>query len=111
MPSHPRTSPCGGVTVARRCVPLLALMPFFTSLILETFLTPSVRAQAADGYIGARVLARTSETKLKVGSKVSATLTAGSVFRVEQVNGKWLWVDSGNIQGWVKQAHLVPFDQ
>jgi tetratricopeptide (TPR) repeat protein len=97
--------------VARRRVPFLALAPFLTSLALVTIPTPRVHAQVTDGYVGTRVFARTSGTKLKVGPKVSARLTAGSVFKVEQVNGEWLWVDSGNIQGWVKHADVVPLDQ
>ena len=36
---------------------------------------------------------------------------AGSVFRVDRVRGDWLWVDSGNIRGWVKKDAVVPFDQ
>ena len=68
-------------------------------------------AQSADPWVGAKVMARASGTRLKVGARVSATLNAGSVFRVERVNGDWLWVDSGNIRGWVKKADIVGFDQ
>jgi tetratricopeptide (TPR) repeat protein len=68
-------------------------------------------AQGSDPWEGVRVMARVSGTKLKVGPAVSATLNAGSVFRVDRVSGDWLWVDSGNIRGWVKKADVVPFDQ
>ena len=68
-------------------------------------------AWAADEWVGARVMAKTSQTKLTVGTKVSATLNAGSVFRVDRVNGDWLWVDSGNIQGWVKKTDVVVFEE
>jgi tetratricopeptide (TPR) repeat protein len=87
------------------CLVALLLALFFVTLAREA------RAQTADNWLGARVMAKTSDTKLKVGSKVSATLNAGSVFRVDRVNGDWLWVDSGNIQGWVKKGDVVLFEQ
>jgi tetratricopeptide (TPR) repeat protein len=74
----------------------------------------AVRAQdtvAADTWVGVRVMARASGTKLKIGSEVTALLNAGSVFRIDKVRGDWLWVDSGNIRGWVKKDAVIPFDQ
>jgi tetratricopeptide (TPR) repeat protein len=80
-------------------------------VLLPTVVADPARAQGSDAWVGARVLARESETRLKVGAKVLATLNAGSVFRVERAEGAWLWVDSGNIRGWVKKADVVPFEQ
>jgi tetratricopeptide (TPR) repeat protein len=92
--------------------------PLSTHLILSVvtvFLmsAPDGRSfgQGADPWVGARVMTRGTEAKLKIGSKVLATLTAGSVFRVDRVQGDWLWVDSGNIQGWVKKDDVVPSEQ
>ncbi|MFO0909334.1 MAG: hypothetical protein U0794_13445 [Isosphaeraceae bacterium] len=59
---------------------------------------------------GDRVMTLESGTRLKVESEVTATLSAGSVFRVERVKGKWVWIDSGNVRGWVKAEALVPFE-
>jgi tetratricopeptide (TPR) repeat protein len=56
-------------------------------------------------------MARASQTPLKVGAKVTASLNAGSVFRIERVNGDWLWVDSGNIRGWVNKSDVVALDE
>jgi tetratricopeptide (TPR) repeat protein len=91
--------------------PVTTLVPVLALLAAGTVVSGRGAARAADTWIGARVMARTSETPLKVGPKVSATLNVGSVFRVERVSGDWLWVDSGNIRGWVKTADVVPFDQ
>ncbi len=57
-----------------------------------------------------KVMARTSGTPLRIGEKITATLNAGSVFRVERREGEWLWIDSGGIQGWVKSAGVVGID-
>jgi tetratricopeptide (TPR) repeat protein len=112
MSNPARTSPFGDAAVARRRPrprprpSFLALVPFLTLLVA----TPA-QAQTAETWVGARVMCRTSRATLKVGPKVSATITAGSVFRVDRVSGEWLWVDSGNIQGWVKKADVVACDQ
>jgi tetratricopeptide (TPR) repeat protein len=67
--------------------------------------------QADESWLGVRVMARASGTKLKIGSEVTALLNAGSVFRTDRVRGDWLWVDSGSVRGWVKKDAVVPFDQ
>jgi tetratricopeptide (TPR) repeat protein len=68
-------------------------------------------AEGVDAWVGARVMARASDTPLKVEAKVLATLNAGSVFRVDRAQGDWLWVDSGNLRGWVKKSAVVRFDR
>jgi len=69
------------------------------------------RGQEVDPWVGARVMARTSEARLRVGDRVLATLSAGSTFPVKRVRADWLWVDAGNLQGWVKKADVVAADQ
>lgn len=66
---------------------------------------------AGDGWVGARVMARTSGARLKIASEVTAVLNAGSVFRIDRARGDWLWVDTGNIRGWIKKDAVVPFEQ
>lgn len=104
------TAPPGGAAVGRR-----AGTPASTTvlaLLVGCLLSASGRGEGpeADPWVGARVMARSSQTPVKVGAKVTATLNAGSVFRVERASGAWLWVDSGNIRGWVKKADVVGFD-
>ena len=93
---------------------VVVAVPRLLAIALTTIVATTggeAKAQGTDAWSGARVMARVSETKLKVGETVSARLNAGSVFRVDRVNGDWLWVDSGNIRGWVKKADVVAFDQ
>lgn len=99
--------------VARFVTGFRPVLPGLCLAFLLT-LTPAVPAQeapAGDSWVGVRVMARASGTRLKVGSEVTALLNAGSVFRIDRVRGDWLWVDSGNIRGWVKKDAVVPFDQ
>jgi tetratricopeptide (TPR) repeat protein len=91
---------------SRAILPALALLVAGAVTRSET----SARAAGADPWVGARVMARSSETRLKVGARVTARLNAGSVFRVDRAQGEWLWVDSGNIRGWVKKADVVALD-
>lgn len=87
------------------------LVPVLAVLAADVAAASRAAAQVYDPWVGARVVARGSDTKLKVGPRVSATLNAGSVFRVDRVQGDWLWVDSGNISGWLKKADVVPFEK
>jgi tetratricopeptide (TPR) repeat protein len=76
-----------------------------------TALGGRVLGDSADSWLGARVMARASDTRLRVGAEVRATLNAGSAFRVDRVQGEWLWVDAGAVRGWVKRTDVVPADR
>jgi tetratricopeptide (TPR) repeat protein len=103
----------GDLAAYRRSVLPLVLIVGAT-MTMTTTAPPPARADdapRADAWESMRVMARVSGTRLKIGSEVTALLNAGSVFRIDRVRGDWLWVDSGNIRGWVKKDAVVPFDR
>ena len=74
---------------------------------------PTVHAtQADDGWIGKRVVTRYSGFHLKIGSRAINPKVL-STYRVEQVNGPWLWLKpEGDTQsGWVPADQVVPLDE
>jgi tetratricopeptide (TPR) repeat protein len=110
MPHCMQPSPRRGGTISGR-FGLLEALALVLAVLAGDAAASRVRAEDVDQWVGARVMARGSETKLKIRAKVSAILNAGSVFRVERVKGDWLWVDSGNIRGWAKKSDVVLFDE
>ena len=82
-------------------------------------------ARADDPWIGKRVFTQFG-TVLRVGNQVvddegrTTSLTVsgrdraiGRVYRVEQVNGEWLWLqhEKSGVAGWVKSAYVIPYEQ
>ncbi len=82
-------------------------------------------AQTKDPWIGKRVITHYG-TVLRVGNQVVDDETRGThlnvsgrdrklvrVYRVEQVNGNWLWLkaEKEGLAGWVQSAYVIPYDQ
>ena len=61
--------------------------------------------------VGARVIARSAETVLKVGSTVVASERLHRVYRVARRDGPWLWLVSGEVRGWARAEDVIPFDR
>jgi tetratricopeptide (TPR) repeat protein len=57
------------------------------------------------------VILRTSEIPLRVESEQRSIHQIHHVFRVEHVNGDWLWVVAGPHSGWVKRGDVLEWDE
>ena len=91
-----------------------------SQLIITIFTVSTVmfvaQARATEEPAGSKVgsdkvMVRSSGSPLRIVEKITATLNAGSVLHVGQRDGEWLWIDSGNIQGWIKSVNVVPLDE
>src|SRR4051794_17572698 len=60
---------------------------------------------------GSRVILRSRETPLKVGSKVVSRGDTHWVYRVDRADGPWLWVVAEGARGWVRATDVIPFEQ
>jgi tetratricopeptide (TPR) repeat protein len=92
--------------------------------VLLALTVPRVlRAQDGSGWIGERVVLQFWSV-LRVGHQVvdNQTLEATSrgglrgafrIYKVEQVNGPWLWLKGENerVAGWILAAEVIPYDQ
>ena len=81
-------------------------------VIALTTLAVGTHSQAQDKspWVGKKVVTRYAKP-LKV---LDGTVDDGKIFRVysvERVNGDWLWLVSGSVEGWVVTGDVVPFDQ
>jgi tetratricopeptide (TPR) repeat protein len=96
--------------------------PLLTMLLL---LPLTAFGQAKSSWIGQRVFTR-FETVLKVGNQVvddekrRTNLSVSGrdsivlrVYRVERVNGDWLWLKAENegVEGWVKAEYVIRYNQ
>ena len=80
---------------------------------LALVLLVSLPAFGEDSWVGKRVIQKDRDFALKVGSKVIDQGDRMDVYRVEQVQGPWLWVksDQSNLHGWAKADAVIPLDQ
>src|SRR4051794_27056458 len=53
-------------------------------------------------HVGMRGLLRSPMSQVRLGTKVIATGASHRVYRVEHVQGNWIWVHGGHVQGWVE---------
>src|SRR6185437_12388210 len=67
--------------------------------------------QSADSWVGQKVVVSSPSTVLKIGRDVVATGAEYRVFRVERVQGPWLWVVAHDVRGWVKPGQVIPIDR
>jgi hypothetical protein len=72
--------------------------------------THTALGQAGNDWIGRRVVMRPGMA-LKVGNQVVGE-GAPDAFRVERVNGPWLWLvaETGRLRGWALMSQVVRFD-
>lgn len=75
----------------------------------------ATRAGADDrpvaNWQGVRVLVPSSNTPVRLDGRIAAVLNAGSVFRVDRAEGGRLWLDVGNLRGWVLEADVLRLDR
>ncbi len=60
---------------------------------------------------GDRVVLRSRDSTLKVGSRVVARGDLHRVFRVEEADGDWRWLVAEDVQGWAKADQLLTLNQ
>lgn len=104
----------------------LAVHRAVLALALAALVIPaSVFGQDNSGWVGKRVITRYGAVfqigKQVVDDEVRSTNLAISgkersilrVYRVEHVNGNWLWLKTENrgVEGWVKAEFVIPYDQ
>ena len=51
------------------------------------------------------------QVPLRVGRQVVDDGAMFRVYKVEQVNGDWLWLKANNVNGWVRSSEVIPLDQ
>jgi hypothetical protein len=85
----------------------------FLVAILGTAGSPAARGAAPIPAIvvGTKVILRTSEIALRLDSERRSVHRIHHVFRVEQINGDWLWVVSGPHAGWVKRGDVLGWNE
>src|SRR5262249_55169938 len=101
--ARPRAG-CGGPWV--RAIGLAA-----AGIALVLHAPPALHAQAENGWIGKRVVQKYSKLTLKIEDQVIDTKTRIEIYRVEQVNGPWIWLSAPEISGWALADHVVPVEQ
>lgn len=55
------------------------------------------------------VLVVSQDAQLQVGEQVIARLTPGDIAPVTHEQGNWLWIQLGNVGGWVLKQHVLPY--
>lgn len=60
--------------------------------------------------VGDQVITRYAKP-LKVANQVVDRGSAFRIYRVAQVKGDWLWLESGRVAGWIEVGNVVPFSQ
>ena len=90
--------------------PTAALLAVGIALVLAS--PPALPAQAGDGWGGTRVVERYPGFRLRIENQVIDP-KAIEIYRVEQVNGPWLWLkaEGQGTSGWAPADQVVPVDQ
>jgi tetratricopeptide (TPR) repeat protein len=70
-----------------------------------------LNAQAGGDWIGRRVVQRYPAFKLQFENQVIDTKTRLETYRVEQVNGPWLFLRAGELSGWAQADQVVPVER
>jgi tetratricopeptide (TPR) repeat protein len=71
---------------------------------------PAAHAANAPPAVGTSVVIRGGAT-IKVGEKVVDTGKSHRVYKVDRVNGEWLWLVSGQVAGWARAVDVIAFDK
>jgi len=71
----------------------------------------SLARQPADGgWVGKRVVQKYSGFRLKIEKQVIDPNRRLETYRVEQVNGPWLWLHGPEVSGWALADQVVPVE-
>ena len=61
--------------------------------------------------MGKRVVERHVNLTLKLGDKVIDRAHRIEVYRVERVEGRWLWLHTAGLQGWALATDVIPIEE
>ena len=89
---------------------LVAIFPSLVQAQLHGRGRPVSRTRSSSASVGEQVITRYAKP-LKVGKEVVDDGTAFRIYRVAQVKGDWLWLESGRVSGWVEAGNVVPYSQ
>src|SRR5271157_2853113 len=67
-------------------------------------------AQADNGWVGKRVVQKYSAFNLQIENQVIDTKSRLETYRVEQVNGPWIWLHAAELSGWAPADRVVPVE-
>jgi tetratricopeptide (TPR) repeat protein len=67
--------------------------------------------QTGDTWVGKRVVQKHADLRLRIERRVVNTKNRLEIYRVEQVNGPWLWLHARELSGWVPANQVVPVEQ
>jgi tetratricopeptide (TPR) repeat protein len=82
------------------------------SLVAALGVGHSALGQAARGWVGTRVVPKTEDFAIKAGNQViERSQKVITIYRVERVNGTWLWLHAPGISGWAKMSDIIPYDR
>ena len=70
-----------------------------------------VAARPADSWIGEKVVTKSPDIHPRIGTQVVDGVKEFHIYRVERVQGEWLWGVSGKVQGWILARDAVRYDQ
>lgn len=62
-------------------------------------------------WMGKQVIIRSPEVRPRIGAQAVDVGKEFRVYRVDLVQGEWLWVVSGDVRGWILAAEAMPYDQ
>jgi tetratricopeptide (TPR) repeat protein len=79
-------------------------------LPLAAVLPLPLHAQADSGWIGKRVVQKHRGFQLRIENQVIEPKGLAT-YRVEQVNGPWLWLRAKELSGWAPADQVVPIEQ
>ena len=86
------------------------MLRLMTGLLLMSF-APFTVEQDTSPWIGKKVVAK-AKTVLRIGNTVVDGDKVYRSYKVDQVNGDWLWLVSvSGLVGWVRSGDVVPFEQ
>jgi hypothetical protein len=84
---------------------------FIAALGLIAVAPPHALAQpAGNEWIGKRVVPKYSSFRLKIENQFIDRKRMAT-YRVEQVNGPWLWLHTLELSGWAPADQVVPVEQ
>ena len=78
--------------------------------LLTLFAASFSQAQDNSRWVGQRVVAKYG-TSLRTGDQVVYVDNVFRVYRVQQEQGEWLWLETDGIAGWVQPSEVIPVDQ
>jgi tetratricopeptide (TPR) repeat protein len=85
-------------------------MSYITRLLLGLVFLNAATAQEPSAWLGRKVVTKYTYP-VKLGEQVVDDDSEFRQYTVTRVNGDWLWVVSGSIEGWLPFSQVVLFDQ